>query len=195
MEWEVFNDSKRRGNDIYQSIRKYFGGEVMKQIRTSRVLIIPCSISLAKSLILYPNDFKKVSPVSVPESFPSYRIKGILPLLLELYELDGGAGWYICFIIDLQNQLFIGELEIDEKISKGQSVIFSLHFTDDASEKEFASEVIEGLIVYYQKIGAFQVIRTEVPANRPYLKEQLKRYEFEEEENDGNYSLMKKYIK
>ena len=86
-------------------------------------------------------------------------------------------------------------MEIDEKISKGQSVIFSLHFTDDASEKEFASEVIEGLIVYYQKIGTFQVIRTEVPANRPYLKEQLKRYEFEEEENDGNYSLMKKYIK
>ena len=167
----------------------------MKQIRTSRVLIIPCSISLAKSLILYPNDFKKVSPVSVPVNFPSYRIKGILPLLLEIYELDGGAGWYICFIIDLQNQLFIGELEIDEKISKGQSVIFSLHFTDDATEKEFASEVIEGLLVYYQKLGTFQVIRTEVPTNRTFLKEQLKRYEFEEEENDGNYSLMKKYIK
>jgi ribosomal-protein-alanine N-acetyltransferase len=164
----------------------------MKQIRTNRILIFPCSISLAKSLILYPYDFKMVSPVIVPESFPSDRVKCILPLLIELYELEGGdVGWWICFIIDLQSQKFIGELELE---GEGEELTFSLTFTNAQTEKEFVSEVMEGFFYYIHKIGIAQIIQTEVPDKRFYYKETLKKYGFKAVGVEGDYCLMRKKI-
>lgn len=167
----------------------------MKQIRTSRILIIPCSMSLAKSLILYPRDFKMVSPVYVPDSFPSDRIKGMLPLLIELFEVEGDAGWWICFIIDLKRQQFIGELEVEENPAKVGGIDFSLNFTDDRTEKEFASEVIEGMLYYFKKTGTAKIVKTEVVANQSCYKEVLRMHGFEAERDDGHYCLMRKYMR
>lgn len=164
----------------------------MKQIRTNRILIFPCSISLAKSLILYPYDFKMVSPVIVPEFFPSDRVKCILPLLIELYELEGDAGWRMCFIIDLKHQQFIGELELE---GEGENLTFSLSFTNDRTEKEFVNEVMEGLFYYIHKVGITQMIQTEIADKRSYYKETLKKYGFKAERVEGDYCLMRKIIK
>ncbi len=163
----------------------------MKQIRNNRILIFPCSISLAKSLILYPFDFKRVSPVIVPESFPSDRVKCLLPLLIELYELEGNEGWSICFIIDLINQQFIGELELE---GEGENLAFSLRFTNDEAEREFVADVIEGLFYYIHKNGIAQMIQTEIADTRSYYKEILRKYGFKTERVEGGNCLMRKTI-
>jgi ribosomal-protein-alanine N-acetyltransferase len=167
----------------------------MKQIRTDRILIIPCSVSLAKSLILYPNDFRLVSPVKVPDCFPSDRIKGMLPLLIELFEVEGDAGWWICFIIDLKHQQFIGELELAGRSMGGEDLSFSLNFIDNQTEKEFVSEVMEGLFYYIQKMGSIQVIQTEIVDKRYSYRKALEKYGFKVERAEGNYCLMRKFIR
>lgn len=167
----------------------------MKQIRTSRILIIPCSISLAKSLVLYPADFKMVSPVMVPDCFPSDRIKGILPLLIELFEVEVDAGLWICFIIDLKHQQFIGELEVEGNPAKRGTLTFSLNFIDERTEKEFASEVMEGLLYYFKKLGTTEIVKTEVLDKQVYFKNLLKVYGFEPEREDGRYCLMRKQMR
>ena len=166
----------------------------MKQIRAGRILIIPCSISLAKSLVLYVNDLKMVSPVNIPDCFPSDQMKGMLPLLIELLELGDEADWWICFIIDLQHQQFIGELVVDGNPLKGGSVSFSLNFTDVQTEAEFATEVMEGLLYYFKKIDSIRLVKAELVENRTSYKEVLKKFGFEAEGVDGQYWLMRKYL-
>ena len=180
---------------VYPRIKELIGGVVMKQIRTGRILIIPCSISLAKSLVLYVDDLKMVSPVSIPDYFPSDRMKGMLPLLIELLEAGYKADWWICFIIDLQHQQFIGELEIEGDLLKEESLSFSLKFIDGQTEEEFATEVMEGLLSYFQKLESIQLVRTEVVNDQTRYKNLLKRFGFEKEGVDGQYWLMRKYIR
>ena len=167
----------------------------MKKIRAGRVLIIPCTISLAKSFVLYGNDLKMASPVSIPDCFPSDRMKGMLPLLIELLELGCDADWWICFVIDLQSQRFIGELEIEGNSLEGGSLSFSLSFTDLLTEEEFATEVIEGLLYYFQENDSIQLVKTEIVDNRACYKQVLTNYGFEMERVEGHYCLLKKIIR
>ena len=166
----------------------------MKKIRSGRILILPCTISLAKSFILYGNDLKMASPVSIPERIPSDRMKGMLPLLIELLELGCEADWWICFIIDLENQQFIGELEVGVNLSNGGSVSFSLNFTDGQTEEEFAAEVIEGLLYYFEEMDSIQLIKTEIEEDRAGHKKILMNCGFKIERVEGPYCLLSKKL-
>ena len=167
----------------------------MKRIRADRILIIPCTIALAKSFVLYGDDLKMASPVSIPDCFPSDRMKGMLPLLIELLEFSCEVDWWICFIIDLQSQKFIGELEVEGNFLRGGSLSFSLNFTDLQTEEEFATEVLEGLLFYFQENESIRLVKTEIVANRAYYKQVLTNYGFEMDRVEGPYCLLRKMIR
>lgn len=72
----------------------------MIEIITDRLLIIPCSLDIAKSLIFHRKELETRSPIGIPCAWPSSAVRGMLPLYIEkLEENDQEYGWGLWLII------------------------------------------------------------------------------------------------
>lgn len=60
---------------------------VLSQIFTDRLLLITCSLDLAKSIILHRKILEERSPIEIPEDWPSIELKNILPYYIEMLEI------------------------------------------------------------------------------------------------------------
>lgn len=105
------------------------------EILTERLLVIPCSLDIAKSLIIHRKELEERSPITIPESWPSPLTKGVLPLYIE--RLEGNKkeyGWGLWLIIHTLEKKIIGDFYIEAK--PDQKGIVDFHFQMDKTYPE-----------------------------------------------------------
>jgi RimJ/RimL family protein N-acetyltransferase len=135
------------------------------EILTNRLMIIPCSLDIAKSLVFHRNELDKRSPIAFPYCWPSPLVKGFLPYYiesLESKERESECGLWL--IILYEEKKIIGDILMQGKPSKEGNVELSYHVDDKHVDDTIAYEAVDAFIDWltYQKAVKKIVMECEV---------------------------------
>ncbi|RFU71143.1 hypothetical protein D0469_04180 [Peribacillus saganii] len=164
----------------------------MKDYKTERVVILKCSLDMGKSIILYRNELVRRSPIEIPDEWPSYSFRGILPCYLEQIENGNGAlkTWIAA---DLLGKRMIGDLMLDEIKGQPNHGYFEMHFIDKEAESAFLRECmllfLHYIVVQYPK--KLKAIFTISHAKETYRNSFLRDCGFHQYEDDGLFLTWK----
>ncbi|WP_246940310.1 GNAT family N-acetyltransferase [Bacillus pinisoli] len=116
------------------------------EIVTERLLLVPCSLDLTKSLVLYRKELEKRSPIKIPQDWPSSQLIGMLPFYIEQLESDQEEyGWGIWMIIMYEEKRIIGDFMMRGKPKNGV-VEFSYHLVRNINDEGLAFEAVEAMM-------------------------------------------------
>lgn len=119
----------------------------MIEIFTERLLIIPCSLDIAKSLIFHREDLDKRSPILLPKCWPSPFVTGLLPLYIENLEKDQSEyGWGLWLIINYAEKKVIGDIYLHGKPSKRGVVQITYNMLGTVNDPSLAYEAVDSFI-------------------------------------------------
>ncbi|MGM7720240.1 GNAT family N-acetyltransferase [uncultured Metabacillus sp.] len=126
----------------------------MIEILTNRLMIIPCSLDIAKSLVFHRKELDKRSPIEFPYSWPSSFVKGFLPFYIECLENkqpEKECGLWL--IILYEEKKIIGDILLLGKPSKEGDVELCYHVEDKDVDESLAFEAVDAFIDWltYQK--------------------------------------------
>gem|GEM_PF-5959251 len=119
----------------------------MIEILTNRLMIIPCSLDIAKSLVFHRKELDKRSPIEIPTCWPSAFVRGFLPYYIESLEkeekdLDCGV-W---MIILYEEKKIIGDIVMQGKPVQEQNVRLTYHIEEKTTDETIAYEAIDAFI-------------------------------------------------
>jgi len=119
----------------------------MIEIFTDRLLIVPCSLDIAKSLVFHRSELEKRSPIIIPKCWPSPLTTGILPLYIENVEKDETEyGWGLWLIIDYAEKQIIGDLYLQGKPDKNGTVNINFNMIRDLQDTSLTYEAVDAMI-------------------------------------------------
>jgi RimJ/RimL family protein N-acetyltransferase len=124
------------------------------EILTNRLMIIPCSLDLAKSLVFHRKELNKRSPIEFPYYWPSPFVKSFLPYYIECLESDEvehDCGLWL--IILYEEKKIIGDILMKGKPSKEGMVELCYHVEEKQVDETIAYEAMDAFIDWltYQK--------------------------------------------
>ncbi|WP_163101376.1 hypothetical protein [Peribacillus alkalitolerans] len=111
----------------------------MKDYKTENIIILSCSIDMAKSLLMHRKELIARSPIDIPTGWPSYRFRSLLPVYLENKSLQIDT-LHLWLAADLPKKRMIGDiiLFIDEVDTK-QGVL-EIRLVDEQDEQIYFRE-------------------------------------------------------
>ncbi|PLS16557.1 hypothetical protein CVD28_15850 [Bacillus sp. M6-12] len=164
----------------------------MKDYKTERVVILTCSLDMGKSILLYRNELLRRSPIEIPEKWPSYSFRGILPFYLEQIEGENGT-LKLWIVADLSGKRMVADLMMDEISSQPGQGYFEIKFIDREAESAFLKECVllflQYIVVQYPK--RLKALFTLSMANESYRNSLLKDCGFQLYEDDGLFLTWK----
>jgi [ribosomal protein S5]-alanine N-acetyltransferase len=145
------------------------------EIMTDRLLLIPCSLDLAKSLILFRRELEERSPIDIPGNWPSDLLLGFLPLYIEKLERDQTEfGWGIWLVIDLIEKRIIGDILVEGKPDPSGLVRLCCNISDNNRDYSLAYEGLEAMIEWMMNQKDVKKIMTECGVEH---EQQIKLYD------------------
>lgn len=144
--------------------------------------------------MIHMDDLKKNSPIGIPKHFPSDQVRGMLPFIVEYMEKEDieTACWRLWFIIELQTNQFIGEIELSGKPANENRLCFSLSMIGEKYEKEYLGEALHGLIININKYNPLYRLETEILSERMRYKRLLEECGFRILSMDNSYCRMRR---
>ena len=133
----------------------------MNEQRTEHLAFIPCSISMARSLLLHADVLRKNAPVFIPECLPSIQAKATLPYVIEGLEEEIEPLSWLWFVIDIEKKKMIGEFILGKKRHDDNILHFTLTFDAVDSEIAYAEDSIDWLLFFLEK-KRIKYVTTEV---------------------------------
>lgn len=135
------------------------------EILTNRLLLIPCSLDVAKSLVFHRKELDKRSPIEFPFCWPSPRVKGFLPYYIESLESkdkENDCGLWL--IILYEEKKIVGDILMQGKPSKEGMVELCYHVENKHVDETIAYEAVDAFIDWltYQKSVKKVVMECEV---------------------------------
>jgi RimJ/RimL family protein N-acetyltransferase len=130
------------------------GENVLIEILTNRLMIIPCSLDIAKSLVFHRKELDKRSPIEFPFCWPSSFVKGFLPYYIECLETKEKANdCGLWLIILYEEKKIIGDILLLGKPSKEGEVELCYHVEEKSVDESIAYEAVDAFIDWltYQK--------------------------------------------
>lgn len=119
----------------------------MIEIFTEHLLIVPCSLDIAKSLIFHRGELEERSPITIPKGWPSPLIKGILPLYIEKMEKDNSNyGWGLWMIINYEDKRIIGDIYIQGKPDQSGTIHLCFNMSNGILNPLLTYEAIDAMI-------------------------------------------------
>ncbi|TXC92083.1 GNAT family N-acetyltransferase [Metabacillus litoralis] len=122
----------------------------MIEILTNRLMIVPCSLDIAKSLVFHRKELEKRSPIEIPSYWPTSVVRGFIPYYIESMERmekeekDLDCGFWL--IILYEQKKIIGDLLMKGKPEKEGEVELSYHIDGDNIDETIAYEAIDAFI-------------------------------------------------
>ncbi len=120
----------------------------MNDQRTEHLVFIPCSIAMARSLLLHAEALRKNAPVYIPDCFPTSQAKATLPYVIEGLEQEREPLSWLWFVIDVEKKSLIGELILGKKKSDDTTVQFTFTFDTFDHEIAFGEECVDWLLSF-----------------------------------------------
>ncbi len=119
----------------------------MIEIITERLLIVPCSLDIAKSLVFHRAELEKRSPIIIPKGWPSPFVTSMLPIYIENLENDESEyGWGLWMIIDYTDKKIIGDIFLQGKPDKKGAVSINFNMLKDLKDNSLTYEAVDALI-------------------------------------------------
>jgi ribosomal-protein-alanine N-acetyltransferase len=119
----------------------------VKELITDRLLLIPCSLDMAKSLILHREELAIRSPIQIPEDWPSLQLKGYLPIYIEKLEKNQNEyGWGVWIIIKLEEKKIIGNIGFKGRPDNNGVVEIAYTILKEERQKGYGCEAAKSLI-------------------------------------------------
>lgn len=144
-------------------MREFLKGSVGKMIEiiTDRLLIIPCSLDIAKSLIFHRKELETRSPIGIPCAWPSSAVRGMLPLFIEKLEKnDQEHGLGLWLIILYNEKRIIGDLFLQGIPDDSGTVELSYNIHEAADEESLTYEAIDAVMEWLtseRKVASIQM--------------------------------------
>ncbi|WP_078547363.1 GNAT family N-acetyltransferase [Litchfieldia alkalitelluris] len=144
----------------------------MIEIFTERLLIVPCSLDIAKSLIFHRQELEKRSPIIIPQGWPSPLVKSTLPIYIENLEEDESVyGWGLWMIIDYSEKKIIGDVYLQGKPDKRGHVNITFNMVKDLKDYSLTYEAVDALIEWLiTQTEATKVITECSDSNLQYIR-------------------------
>ncbi|MDQ0227046.1 GNAT family N-acetyltransferase [Metabacillus niabensis] len=120
----------------------------MIEILTNRLMLIPCSLDIAKSLVFHRKELEQRSPIEFPLNWPSPYVKGFLPYYIECLEKEDEES-YECglwLIIKFEEKKIIGDILMQGKPNKEGIVELSYHVDELFNDESIAYEAVDAFI-------------------------------------------------
>ncbi|WP_456275621.1 GNAT family N-acetyltransferase [Bacillus sp. AK128] len=157
------------------------------EIVTERLLIVPCSLDLTKSLALYRKELEKRSPIKIPTDWPSSQLIGMLPFYIEQLESDQEEfGWGIWMIILYEEKRIIGDVMMKGKPQNG-IVEFSYHVIREIGDDGLAFEAVEAMLDWLMQFHEVKSFLTECKAHDEKAIKVLERIGMKCTSKDGDF--------
>ncbi|MFT4416088.1 GNAT family N-acetyltransferase [Fredinandcohnia humi] len=119
----------------------------MVEIFTENLLLVPCSLDIAKSLVFHRKELEQRSPITIPQNWPSPLITGILPFYIEKLEQDDAHyGWGLWLIINYADKRIIGDIYLHGKPDKKGNVHLSFTMNREYLKTRLTYEAVDALI-------------------------------------------------
>ncbi|MBU7591985.1 GNAT family N-acetyltransferase [Metabacillus halosaccharovorans] len=123
------------------------GEDGLIEILTNRLMIIPCSLDIAKSLVFHRKELDKRSPIEIPASWPSAYVRGFLPYYIESLEKDDkDLDCGVWMIILYEEKKIIGDIVMQGKPVQEQNVRLTYHIEEATTDGSIAYEAIDAFI-------------------------------------------------
>jgi [ribosomal protein S5]-alanine N-acetyltransferase len=136
------------------------------EIITERLLLVPCSLDLIKSLALHRKELEKRSPIKIPHTWPSPQLIGMLPYYIEKLEVDETEyGWGIWMIILFEEKRIIGDIMMRGKPTENGIVEFSYNLVGEIRDSSVAFEAIDAMMEWLVDAHQVKTILTECNMN------------------------------
>jgi [ribosomal protein S5]-alanine N-acetyltransferase len=135
------------------------------EILTNRLMIIPCSLDIAKSLVFHRKELDKRSPIEIPYCWPSPLVMGFLPYYIENLEskqTEINCGLWL--IILYEEKKIIGDIMMQGKPSKEGKVELCYHVEEQQVDETIAYEAVDAFIdwLMFQKSVKKVVMECEI---------------------------------
>jgi ribosomal-protein-alanine N-acetyltransferase len=158
------------------------------EIVTERLLLVPCSLDLTKSLALYRKELEMRSPIKIPHDWPSSQLIGMLPFYIEKLESDQEEyGWGIWMIILYEEKRIVGDVIMRGKPTDEGVVEFSYHLIKDICDDGIAFEAVEAMIEWLIELHGVKSFLTECDIYDEKSIRLLERLGMKCTSKDGNF--------
>lgn len=119
----------------------------MLKLTTERLLIIPCSLHIAKAVILDSTYLQTFLRVEVPEGWPANELRAYLPYYIEALERDPALlGWGVWILIEENLKTVIGDAGFKGRPDEDGMIELGYSIHPDYRNQGYASEAAEALV-------------------------------------------------
>lgn len=136
----------------------------MKDYKTENILILNCSLDMAKSIVLFRNELSNRSPIEIPNNWPSNRFKSFLPLLIEDIEKKKTSAFYMWILAELLEKKMMGDILLYKKNNQITTACLEMYFLSPTYEKKYFKEslilFLDFVMNYFE--GEFSQISMEI---------------------------------
>lgn len=127
----------------------------MSAIFTDRLILIPCSLDIAKALIFQRGRLSIRAPIEIPPEWPTPDLKGSLPLYIENLEKDPTElGWGIWIMIEYFDKKIIGDIGFRGKPDENNCVEIGYSVVNDYRKQGYGFEAVQTLVDWAFTKGA-----------------------------------------
>ncbi|PLT27585.1 hypothetical protein [Peribacillus deserti] len=160
---------------------------MVDDFKTERIIVMSCSLDLAKSLVLYRDELVKRSPIVMPNTWPSNLFKGFLPYYIEQIE-SGGKGYKFWIIADLKLKKMVGDFIFHQ--GEDRTGYIATSFISPDAELQYLEESLYIFMKYTVKSFTQSVKSVAVDCSKKdgYKLRVLKDLGFVMDQNDSLYS-------
>jgi [ribosomal protein S5]-alanine N-acetyltransferase len=163
----------------------------MKDYKTDHLLIMNCSLDMAKSIILFRKELTVRSPIEIPDNWPSNRFKSFLPLLIEDFEKDRTSPFHMWILAELLQKQMIGDMLLYKMNNKVSAGFLEIYFMSNKEEKKFYKESLKLFLEYVMNHfkGSMKHVYIEVMYTDNFKVDVLKRLGFYLKKREHPYLL------
>ncbi|MFS0782432.1 hypothetical protein [Bacillus sp. 1P06AnD] len=163
----------------------------MKDYKTENIMIMNCSLDMAKSIVLFRDELVVRSPIEIPDQWPSYRFRSFLPFLIEDMEKEKPSPFFLWILAELIQKKMIGDFLLFPSLKDSSIAFLEMYFMGHKEERLYFKESLRLFLGYVMKnfSGQFKQVVIEVLYSDNFKMETLKKYGFYLKKNEHPYLL------
>lgn len=118
----------------------------MKHLETNRLILVPCSLEIAKKMVLDRKGLGEMLSAHIPEHWPTDDLKGYIPYVIEALEMDTSEyGWGIWIAINKSNKVVVGDIGFKGKPDHCGVIEIGYGILPQFRKQGFASEAAKAI--------------------------------------------------
>ena len=121
---------------------------MLKDYKTEKILIMGCSLDMAKSIILFKKELAVRSPIEIPNNWPSNRFLSFLPLLIEDLETSTPSKFDMWILADIVQKKMMGDLLLYKMKDRQETAFLETYFISFQQERKYYKEMMKLFLDY-----------------------------------------------